>query len=117
MLQSKEHSHPTPERGVVMEIVATYWRDIAAFLAAVERGDDAKAVELVGSWDAAVATLANQAPSNMREAAEMQRVALDCYDRGEWTDFMDLNVPLANIMGRVGEAMKLWSASGVPLPL
>jgi hypothetical protein len=115
MLQSKEHSHPTPERGAVMEIVAAYWRDVEAYLAAAERGDAAKAGVLVGRWDAAVAALAKLTPSNLREAAAMQAIALDCCDRGEWTDFENGHVESANILRRVGESMKLWSEAGAPL--
>jgi len=115
MLQSEEHSQPTPERGAVMEHVASYWRDVAAYLAAAERGDTAKAGELVGRWDAAVTALATCTPATMREAAEMQAIALDCCDRGEWTDFENGHVESANILRRVGEAMKLWSEAGAPL--
>lgn len=103
----------------IFDIAGVYWRAVGEFgsVARHEKPGENKAVLLVGKWDDAVAALGERDPGTPEEAAAMQAVALDCYDRGEWTDIQDLNweFPLleasVKILRRVSEYLRLWNST------
>lgn len=115
MSQSEEGSQAAPKRGMVMENIAAYWRARTDFEVETRRkkANNDAVMDAIHRWDAAVAALATCTPATMREADEMQAIALDCCGRDEMAE-LD-NGHIESVFRRVRDALKLWSEQGAPL--